>query len=450
MGILDIFKREPVRVTEDEQATALRTQQRQLLSSWFTNTSANVAYKELAIQMAIDLLANAIVKSKFETYNEGKPQRGDTWYRLNYEPNVNENAAVFWNRVVDQMVHNEDGALVIQLKDGQLLCADSYVINEYATRPNTYSGITVGTMSFDAVWSEEFVWHFKLNNGKVTKLINAVYADYGKLLGSAVKNYNRNTAMKLMLSIGTTFDQYKTKNVVDADGEVVLHDDGTPVTEYDQALDELYKNRFAGIFEEGDSVTPLEDGLTLGNLTKQSNGASASATQTTRDVSALFNDVVNMVADAFGIPRGLMKGDTADAGQITDNFIALPVNSLVEQISSEINRKMYGYKNISQRTYLRIRTDGIRNYDITKLATSAELMSRIGVMSVNEVLELLDREPIDEDWADEHIISKNYALLEDALKGGENSEDEQVNDPAPGEANSGESSTDSGDDGSEN
>lgn len=179
MGILDIFKREPVRVTEDEQATALRTQQRQLLSSWFTNTSANVAYKELAIQMAIDLLANAIVKSKFETYNEGKPQRGDTWYRLNYEPNVNENAAVFWNRVVDQMVHNEDGALVIQLKDGQLLCADSYVINEYATRPNTYSGITVGTMSFDAVWSEEFVWHFKLNNGKVTKLINAVYADYG-------------------------------------------------------------------------------------------------------------------------------------------------------------------------------------------------------------------------------------------------------------------------------
>lgn len=419
MGFLDIFKREPVRVSDDTQSKALRQQQYQQLQQYFDIQTANVAYKEFAIQLAVSRLANAVVKSKFYTYSKGESVRGDVWYKLNYEPNNNQNASVFWNKVIDQMVNNPDGALVIQLKDGQLLCADSFVIDAHAARPNVYHSIVVDTMVFDAVWDEEYVWHLTLNNSKVRQLIDSLYVDYGKLLGSAIKNYNRNNALKMVLNIGTTFDSLKQKYVVDENNNPVLDSNGRQLTEYDTTLDDLFENRFKAIFGEKDSVLPLEDGLELNNVAEKTNGAAASAIQTTRDIAALFNDVVNMVADAFSIPRGLLKGDTADAGQMTDNFIAFAVNPLIEQIESEINRKMYGQKAVAARSYLRIRTDGIRNYDITKLATSAELMSRIGAMSVNEVLDLLDREPIAEDWADKHLMSKNYALIEDALKGGD-------------------------------
>jgi Phage portal protein. len=124
------------------------------------------------------------------------------------------------------------------------------------------------------------------------------------------------------------------------------------------------------------------------------------------------------------IPRGLLKGDTADIDGMTDNFISFCINPIAEQIEDEINRKMFGKNNVIKHTYCKIRTDKIRNYDLTKIANSAELISRIGVWSINDILDFMDYEPIDEDWADKHVISKNYSLVEDQdndiLKGGEN------------------------------
>lgn len=176
-------------------------------------------------------------------------------------------------------------------------------------------------------------------------------------------------------------------------------------------------------------MTPFESGLHLNDLnaTGNSKSSGSAANKTTRDISAMFEDIINMVADAFSIPRGLLKGDTADVDGMTDNFIAFCINPIVEQIEDEINRKLYGKDNVLKHTYCRIKTDRIRNFDITKLASSAELMSRIGALSINDILEYLNREPIDEDWANKHVMSKNYALIEDALKGGENNEENQDN-----------------------
>ena len=145
------------------------------------------------------------------------------------------------------------------------------------------------------------------------------------------------------------------------------------------------------------------------------------ANKTTRDISAIFDDILNLCADAFNIPRGLLKGDVADIAGMTDNFIAFGMNPIVEEISDEINRKLYRKKLVLERTKLKIRTEKIKNYDIAKLATPAELLSRIGVFSTNNILRLLGEEPILEEWADMHIISKNYELVEEQedVKGGD-------------------------------
>lgn len=430
MGFLDLFKSrsEPIRVTENKQAMELRQHQYKLFEDFIHGKQANTAFKYYAIQLCINRIANALVKSDFLTFDHGKAKQCKVWYQLNVEPNQNQNAADFWNKVVYQMVMNEDGALVIQSKiSGELLVADAYTLKEYAFKPNVYKHIMISNYTLHESYLEKDVFHFKLNNSKVKRIFDDIYREYGTFLGGAIRNYNRSNALKFALQIDTTFDQYKQKKITDENGQPVVKD-GIEQTEYDFIIDDMFENRLKPIFEEKDSVTPIEAGLELNDLNAAGNSktSGSAANKTTRDIAAMVDDIINMAADAFAIPRGLLKGDTADADSMTDNFISFCINPLAEQIADEINRKLYGRNQVLKHTYCKVKTDHIRNYDITKLATSAELLSRIGAWSLNDILRYLDQEPLDEDWADKHIMSKNYALIEDALKGGEVDDDKNA------------------------
>lgn len=406
----------------------LRQHQYKLFEDFIHGKQANTAFKYYAIQLCINRIANALVKSDFLTFDHGKAKQGKVWYQLNVEPNQNQNAADFWNKVVYQMVMNEDGALVIQSKiSGELLVADAYTLKEYAFKPNVYKHIMISNYTLHESYLEKDVFHFKLNNSKVKRIFDDIYREYGTFLGGAIRNYNRSNALKFALQIDTTFDQYKQKKITDENGQPVIKD-GIEQTEYDFIIDDMFENRLKPIFEEKDSVTPIEAGLELNDLNAAGNSktSGSAANKTTRDIAAMVDDIINMAADAFAIPRGLLKGDTADADSMTDNFISFCINPLTEQIADEINRKLYGRNQVLKHTYCKVKTDHIRNYDITKLATSAELLSRIGAWSLNDILRYLDQEPLDEDWADKHIMSKNYALIEDALKGGEVDDDKNA------------------------
>lgn len=124
-----------------------------------------------------------------------------------------------------------------------------------------------------------------------------------------------------------------------------------------------------------------------------------------------------MVADIFNIPRGLLKGDTADVETMTDNFITFCVNPIAGQIEDEINRKLYGKTAVLEDTKMRIKTSSIKSYDLTKIAASVEALYRIRTLNTNEVRRLLKYEEIKEVWADEYMETKNYQEVN--KKGGE-------------------------------
>ena len=49
-----------------------------------------IFYKELAIQTAISLIANAIAKCEIKVYENNKEVKNEIYYNLNIEPNKNE------------------------------------------------------------------------------------------------------------------------------------------------------------------------------------------------------------------------------------------------------------------------------------------------------------------------------------------------------------------------
>lgn len=360
------------------------------------------AFKVYAIQACINKIANAISMCEFQTLEKGVISNRDLWYKLNVEPNLNQNAADFWQKVIFESVYNPNGALIIQVQ-GQFLVADSYDINEYAIKPNYYYNVKAGTLDFTQVgFQEKDVLRIRLNNAKVKEIIDGVYSEYGKLISSSIRNYNRSNSKKLWVKIGTNFQQFETQEI--------LNEDGTTTTKFDFIMDDLFKNRLKSYFDEGDSATPIEEGLEI--VEPQSDGGvPSSQKKDTRDINNLFDDTVNMVADAFGIPRGLLKGDVADIEGMTQNFITFCINPLANLIEDEANRKLFGQHRMAQNSKLKVMTDLIKTYDATKLAAASEALFRISAINPNDVRRWMRMEQINEPWANEYAITKNYQVV---------------------------------------
>lgn len=381
------------------------------------DAQTKAAFKIYAIQICINKIANALSMCDFETYKgvgkTSKNYKGDLFYQLNVQPNLNQSASDFYQKLIYEAVYNKDGALVVQVND-QFVIADSYEVVEYAVLPNMYTQVTVGDLKFDKTFYEPNVLRFKLNNAKVANIIDGVYSEYGDLISGAIRNYNRGNAKKVWVKLGTMFDQLEQK-------VIRVDENGVEYTEANRVLDDLFKNRLAGHFSDKDSATPIEDGIDiLENV--DGRGGTTKSQVTTRDITSLFEDIVNYTADAFGIPRGLLKGDVADIEAMTENFISFCVGPVVNMIEDEYNRKLYTIEEFLKGDKLVIKTSRIRGTDPIKLASGAEAMYRIGVANVNYIRWLMREEPIDEEWAEDYALTKNYERNHDAENNKNNSE----------------------------
>lgn len=367
-------------------------------------TEVSAAYKNYALQLCINKLADALSLCEFQTFKDGKQIEEINWYRFNVEPNRNQNQNEFWNKVLYKMVYCVDGALVIQSREGEFIIADDFEVREYAYLDNVYSDIVLpGNYRMESSLLESQVMHFKLHNSRILEVVDSIYDDYGKLISGTIRNYNRGNAIKLKLSIDAIFEQFKNIKKIDENGK--------ETTQYDAILEDLFKNKFAPIFEDKDSITPMQKGLDLSSIDESSKGNTKSGSYTTRDITDTFDDIVNMVADAFGIPRGLIKGDVADNEGMMKMFTTFPVRSLVDNINQEINRKLYGQKLMSRGSKLKIQTNMIRTYDIVEVANSAEALFRIGAMNTDEIrVKLLNEEPLNTEISQRYAITKNYEL----------------------------------------
>lgn len=391
MGLKDIpfftwlFKPEKVKSSGD-------------LTTLVNNLSANINYKEYALQLCINKLASALSLCRFDTFEKGQPKENHYWWRFNYEPNLNTNAPDFLYQIIYQMVYDPDGALVYQSDDGQLIVAESFTVSERSIYENVYTDIVLyGGYKLEGFYKESEVLRYQLPNKNVRKFVNGIYKDYGELIQVTTNAYIRERSMKLLLEIGTTFDQ-NFQGVVD---------EKTGETEADQILDEILTQRFKGVFEPKDTLTPLEDGLTIKQL-DESRSATVAGQIKANEVTELFIKIVDMVADAFAIPRGLLKGDVADVEAMTDNFITFAIRPLAIEIESENNRKLYKFDKVSQKTKMKIITDAIKTYDWVKVANAADKYVAATVYNSNEIRRKLGEEESANPELSKFRTTKNY------------------------------------------
>ncbi|MGG0762230.1 phage portal protein [Bacillus paramycoides] len=366
------------------------------LDSCFYELGIDYFYKKLAVESCIDLIANALTRCEFQTFEKGKEKRGGNHYLLNVQPNQNQNASEFMHSLVNHLIMENECVVVMQ--NEQLYIADSFNVTKFALKENIYNGITIEDFTFDKSFSESEVFHFKLNDRNIMQVIDGMYSSFGKLLASSIDYYKRKNNKRLLIK-----------------GDFLRAQD----EETQDAINEMFENQLKNWFspDKVGSAFQLQNGYEFEDMSDSKNGVSNNSTS--RDISDLISDIFNYVAIAFHVPIGILKGDVADIEKQMDSFLAFCINPIAELIQDEFNRKMYTKEEYIQRTYLKIDTTKIKVVDITKLATALDKLFAIGGLSINDILIILGREPLEEEWANKRFVTKNYQEA-DSLEGGEN------------------------------
>ncbi|WP_431030046.1 phage portal protein [Lysinibacillus sp. LZ02] len=356
--------------------------------------AVEAAYKNFAISVCIDLIANTLSKCEFHTFVDGKTMRGENYYLFNVQPNQNQNASEFIYDFVSKFFY-ENEALII-MKDEQLYIADSFSVTDYAFYENVYKDVVVNDYKLQKTFVESEVIHLKLRDKKIIDAIDSLYKTYGKLLGSAMNYYRRKNNKRYLMKM-----------------DHIRAQDEETQAELDALIEAQLKNWFDPK-KEG-VVFQLQEGMELQDMSSSKDGKDSNS----RDISNLVHDIFDFVSMAFHVPKNLLKGDLADLEKQVDSFIMFAISPFAELITDEYNRKIYSKEEFLKRTYMKVDTSKIKLLDIVQAATAYDKFFAIGGMTINELLQELGKNPIDEDWANERFITKNYQKASIAYEGGE-------------------------------
>ena len=106
------------------------------------------------------------------------------------------------------------------------------------------------------------------------------------------------------------------------------------------------------------------------------------------------------------------------------------IKPIVNIISDEINRKLYGRKAYLAGRRLFIDVSTVAYTDLKDVANALEVLTRIGANTMDDNMRILGREPVGGELGERRLITKNYVGIEwldsDEAKGGVKSGEEQV------------------------
>lgn len=358
----------------------------------FIELAQEYALRELAFESCVNMIANALGKCEFKTYQGGKEIKGGEYYTWNIEPNPNQNSTAFLHKLINRLYRDNEALVISTIGPGgreYLNVADSFrQLHAYPVKENQYQNVVVGDKTYPQTFLESDVLHLKLNNRDIKKVLDAMYSTYSKMIAASEKAF------------GYEFGQHWK-----------VHLDRSPQgdEEFEEQFAKILEKQIKPFLQNDNAVLQEYNGYDFQNMAPASKS-------TSRDIRALYDDIFDFTARAFHIPTVLLSGEIAGTSDAFTRWLTLCIDPLCDQLQEEANRKRYGYYAWKQGNYLRIDTSSLIHFDMFAQAGNVDKLVSSGVFTVNMILEAAGIPPIDEAWANEHFITKNYAPIAEVLK----------------------------------
>lgn len=352
----------------------------------------------LAFWTIVRKIGAAVAAVEWQTMQRGEEVRGEEYWSWNYDPNPNESRQQFFMKMVAQLYLRQE-ALIVETRQGYRYVADAFTKTTKISG-HIYQDIVVDGESIPGVFRAQDVLHITIEGERIKRILNAVAGAEGELMSSAAKNYLRSQGTRGILNID---------DLAEADPE------------FEEIYSDLVNEKFKKYFTAQNAVLPLFKGYTF-DPEKGESGTSKSQSVGTRDIRNMMDDVIDLTAQAFGVPDCIVTGKN-----ITDaayrEFLTYPVKDIVRKFQGEVNRKIYGRKQVFKGTYIAPNMRDVRYTDIFDVANPIDKLIGSGAFCINDIRQRLGLDIIDEPWAWQHWMTKNYSTVGDLLTGVEGEED---------------------------
>lgn len=349
---------------------------------------AELSFRELAFQIGVSYIANALSKCEIKTFKGGKEVHEKLYYRLNVSPNPNENSSQLINKFVENYYY-KGGALLVPQGD-MLYCADSYDIDDAnPLKEYIFQNVVFGTTQVKKKYKSSDVFYMKLDNKDVKKLIDLMYAQYGELISLAIQSYKRTNGKKYKLIL----EQYRAGD-----------------TEFQKVYDEVLKKQLKTFIENDNAVFPQYKGMSLEEF-------STATPSNSSDVIALRKEVFDTTAQALKIPLPMMYGNITNINDVVKVFLTFCIDPLADMVSEEFTRKYYKFEEWKNGDFVAVDTSNINHIDILEVADKVEKVIGCGVSNLDEMRKLIGWQPLGTEFSTSYFLTKNFDLAERVLSG---------------------------------
>ena len=343
---------------------------------------------ELYIDDAIDMIAKTIAKSEFRVIKSmnGKLdyEKKVAYYRLNIRPNANETGFVFWRKVIRKLFM-EDEALIVILNDSSMYLADSFSKGNEVIMEKTFRNVCIETngdyLHLNKTFKTKEVIYLENRNEKVRKLIQKFNEMMGEMFSVAMKSYRNSNLSKYKMQFpgSTAIKDHKTGKVIDTN-------------EYLESIKQKFNSDDVEILMQsaGMQFDEFKNSLKSGD-----------------DFTKFVDIMMNVTAFAFDIPVDVFIGKTTEKSNAMNDFITFAIEPVMEIIEDGLNATGVEITDYLNGERIEINRTRIKHYDVLDVANGLDKLYAIG-FSYNSLMDLIGMNRVDEPWADEHHITKNY------------------------------------------
>lgn len=359
----------------------------------------------MAKAKAINLIAKTIAKTELLVYgkkdeksNKIQNLKNDIYYMLNIQPNYNENGTEFLYKMALKILIDKESLILINnsRKRKFLYVADSFEASEDIMQGKTFNNIKLSdkcgnSLDIKKTYNQENSIYICLENNNVSlaeKNFRDKMADLFKIVQTKYKSANiPKWRLKKPGGQPTLLDAETGK-------EISYKDYANKITE--------------GLFSDEEAVVLLSEAFDLMNLNKDNKESLA-------DYKDIIKNMGDSAAGFYNIPLDLFYGTKTEKSTANDDFISFSVDIYYQTIEDSLNAGLVGEKSYIEGERVQFNRYAIFHKDILDSATGIDKLIS-NTFSRNEVNEFLGLPYIDEEWANEHNLTKNYANVKGGVK----------------------------------
>lgn len=373
------------------------------LSEKVFNDEDLISLEFCSLFTVVETISQMMSKAEIKIIKNHKEYKGYEWYSLNVRPNRNQTATQFWQEFWCKLLYDKE-VLVITVGE-QKLIADTFTVSDDVVKEKTFTDVTVGNLTFNRKFRRSDVIYIKYTNQNIDAYMSNVYEMYARLLSDASSKYSRSSGERGCLEVSA----------------LAKNERG-----FEEKYKDLMEKRFAPYFKAKNAVIPLFEGFKYTPVTNAQNNA----TEESLDMQRAYNEAIKRAAQVYKLNPALIIGEVAGIEDAITMSMSSCFSPLAELLKDELNSVEFSADEmINGKNYVSIDLNGVIYFDVYRHAANIDKLISCGYKSIDEIRVDTNATWINEKWATQHWITKNYddiasVAQPDNVEGGDNNDEQ--------------------------